>query len=97
MALVLVFAMILIHDIHPQLIDARSEESSAPVSTEPPTSDHADGCEELCPCVIHVLEQSLNFSQFQTENIIATDSNWTAISLIPDSIIIKSIYRPPEA
>lgn len=95
--LVSVLALILIYDIQPVISDTQTEDQSVPVSEEPPTSDHSDECDDSCPCVIHVLEESLDFTQHQIENNIACSSVWTAICLKPESEIQEGIDRPPEA
>ncbi len=95
--LVTVLMIILIHDIQPPVIDTLGIDKSVPMSTESPNSDHTDGCDAACPCVIHLLEESLGFSWFQIDNLSATSSIRITMCLTPESIILKSIYRPPEA
>jgi len=95
-ALVITLVLVLIHDIQLPVIDAHGKEKSAPVSTESQTSDHSDGCEESCQCIIHALEDSLSFSQFERVNLIANSSIPITMLLVPESLILKSIYRPPE-
>jgi len=95
--LVSVLALILIHDIQPIVIDTHGKDKSVPVSNESQNSDHSDACDKSCECVIHVLEMSFGFSKFQIENLTANSSIRITICLMPESIILKSIYRPPEA
>jgi len=95
--LVIVFVLIQIHDIQPLVIDTHGKDKSVPVSTETQTSHHSDGCDASCPCVIHVLEKSLGFLQFQNETHIITSSIRLTKDLMPESIILKPIDHPPEA
>jgi len=97
LTLFIAFVMILIHEIPPLVIDTHGKCHSVPVSTESHESDHSDGCDASCPCVIHVLEISLGFSQSQNNNLTVTSSIRLKKDLIPESIIQKSIYRPPKA
>ncbi|MDP8207041.1 MAG: hypothetical protein P9L92_10290 [Candidatus Electryonea clarkiae] len=94
--LVIVFVVILIHDIHLPAGDTHGNENSVPVSTDSQTSDHSDGCDESCLCVIHVLEKSLGFLRYQSENIIAVSTIRLAEDLMPESVILKPIDHPPE-
>ncbi|MDP8238752.1 MAG: hypothetical protein P9X24_06665 [Candidatus Hatepunaea meridiana] len=95
--LVIVFVLIQIHDIQPLVIDTHGKDKSVPVSTETQTSHHSDGCDASCPCVIHVLEKSLGFSQFQNENLVVTSTVRLTKDPMPESIIPKPIDHPPEA
>ncbi len=92
-----VLILILIHDIHPMDIDTQGKDKSVPVSTESQTTDQSDGCNASCPCVIHVLEESLVFLQYQIENLTANSSIRITICPMPERIILESIYRPPES
>jgi len=95
--LVIVLVFILIHDIHPLVIDTHGKDKSVPVSTESSTTDHSDGCNASCPCVNHVLENASNQCQIQTNILYPCSSIWVGQEQKPKSVIIKPIDHPPEA
>lgn len=96
-ALVIVLVLILIHDIQPLVIDTQGKDKSVPVSTESPPTNHSDGCDASCSCVIHVLEDASNQWQIQTTILNPSSSIWVGQEQKPESVIIKPIYHPPEA
>jgi len=95
--LVIVLVLVLIHDIQPLVIDTHGKDKSVPVSTESSTSDHSDGCDASCPCVIHALENASNQLEIQTTFLNPGSSIRISQEQKPESVIIKPIDRPPEA
>lgn len=92
-----VFAIILIHDLQPPILGSQVNETPVPVSSEVPDTDHSDECDDSCPCIIHVLERTVSFSQYRTEHDLSSSSHWTATHLKPENAYPKGIDRPPEA
>lgn len=92
-----VLALILIHDLQPMFAYTQTVSQTVPTSSESPTTDHSDECGDSCSCIIHVLERTLSFSQYQTEQDLSSSYLWTATYLKPENAIPKDIDRPPEA
>jgi hypothetical protein len=91
------FSLILIHDLVPLEMIAERSETPVPFSSESPTTDHSDGCDDSCPCVIHVFDELLDLFQNHADIYLTSSTIWHVEYLVPESTIPKGIDRPPEA
>ena len=95
--LVSVLALILVHDIHPLDISTHGNAGSEPVTPEQNNSDHSNGCDEACPCVIHVLEKSSNHGRTESTIFHPCSLNYIIPEHKYESIVPNTIDRPPKA
>lgn len=94
--LVVVYAMILVHDIHPLDIDTHVKNKTES-ATDSRQSDHSENCDDACPCVIHVLENSSTHRHLQFTIFLPFFLTYIAPEQKHKSIILRIKDRPPQA
>jgi len=95
--LVAVLTLILIHDIHPLDINTHGKTDADTASTKHDESDHSDGCDDACPCVIHVLEKSSQYGKSESTIFYLCTLIYINPELKHESIVPKTLDRPPKA
>lgn len=95
--LVSVLTMILIHDIHPSDIRSHDDAESDHAPSKQSSSDHSEGCEDACPCVIHVLEKSSNYGLSESTIFNPCSLYYIIPEHKHESIVPETIDRPPKA